>query len=812
MNKPIRHTLVHLLKAPGYTTAIVMTLALAVAANTAIFSAVHAVLLDPLPLRQPKNLVIAWKTDAARNLPVIEISYNSFRHWQAQTRSFEQMAAMGSSTWPSVLDGRGESVRLSSAGVSASFFETLGARPLLGRAFRSEDDVPNAPRVVVLSHATWVQRFGADPAIVDTSIRLDEDQLHTVVGVMPRGFDFPRGTDYWTPIVPILAHSSDRWKIDALENVGVLYVIGRLRDGVTPAVAAAELDRVARSRPGPFPPPAGVSAVAVTPFLDYVLGPVRLALWLLLAAVAVLLLIACANVSGLMLTRVTLRRREHAIRLALGASRFALGRQWALEAALLSATGGVLGFAASRWVASAIVALAPDDIPRLADVAINFPVALFTLAAVFFIALLCGAGPVFQASASNLVDALNESAGGTTSGRSHRARSLLVVLQIALAVVLLVSAGLCVRSFANLHQVDLGFNPSGVLTMDLEPRDPKPSANEWLADLLAYVEAVPGVEAAGGVYLRPLALGPIGQETWVRLEGQPETPEAVRQNPTLNSQIATPGYFRAMRIELKRGRLFDARDTQQAPRVAIVSEGTARRLWPGQDPIGKRFETETFSPEEPRTAWRTVVGVVSDVRYRGLDDVRLDIYDAALQSPQMAGQIMVRTENPLTIAAAIAAEARRRDPRVIIGGITTMEAIVSRAMAPWRLSAWMFMLFATVAFALATLGLFSVVTLDVVNRSREFAVRIALGARSRDIRRRVLWSSGSRVLAGVALGVLAAMGGTRWLESLLFGLAPLDPYTYASVIALVLGVVMAASYLPARRAAGIDPITLLKRD
>ncbi len=439
-----------LLRQRGYTTAAVVTLALAIGANSAIFSAVYAVLLKPSAIFQPGNLVICWERDPAVS-PVVEISYRNFQDWVAHSQSFSQAAAVGSSNWPAILDAGGESARLSSAGVSASFFDTLGVGPELGRVFRSEDDAPNAPRVVILNHGIWIRRFGADPGVIGRTIQLG--QPHRVVGVMPEGFDFPRGTDVWLPVAPILANAGGGHVQSPLENVGVLFVLGRLRGDVTPGMAADELDRVATQLQRTAGTHRFGKAVVVTPFVDYVMGPMRQALWALFAAVGVLLLIGCVNVSGLILTRVSLRRREQAIRLALGASRADLGRQWALETLILSAAGGCLGLIASGWIAQALVALGPEDLPQLSEASINLPVAAFTLVAVFVTALLCAAQPVRDAGSSNLLEALNDSARATPGRHVLRTRSLLLVFQIGLTVVLLVAAGLVVRSFVNLRTI-----------------------------------------------------------------------------------------------------------------------------------------------------------------------------------------------------------------------------------------------------------------------------------------------------------------------------------------------------------------------
>jgi putative ABC transport system permease protein len=809
--RTVRLTVRDLLRQPGYTAATVLTLALAIGANSAIFSAVHGVLLTPSAIRQPDNLVISWERDVPRS-PVVEVSYRNFQDWVAHSRSFSQAAAIGSSTWPAILDGRGESVRLASAGVSASFFDTLGVAPALGRSFRTEDDAPNAERVVILSHATWITRFGADSDVIGTTIQLDEER-HTVVGVMPAGFDFPHRSDVWLPVVPILANAGDGRVQSPLESVGVLFVIGRLHERVTPKMAAEELNRLAAQLQRTSGAHRFGTDVIVTPFLDYLVGPVRHALWALFAAVGVLLLIGCANVSGLMLTRVSVRRREHAIRLALGATSRHLGRHWALETLILSLAGGSLGLIASRWMVQGVVALAPEDVPRLTNISINLPVAAFTFLAVLATAFLCGAQPIRHAGTLNLLEALNDAARATTGRRSLRARSLLLVFQIGLTVVLLVAAGLVVRSFINLRSIDLGFVPSNVLTMNVGTRDAKPSANEWMREVLARVSALPDVEAAGAVYLRPLALGPIGEESSVILEGQPDTQQSARLNPTLSYQVATPGYFTAMRIRLRRGRLFNDRDDMASPRVAIVSEGTARALWRGEDPIGRRILMPTHSSDGGPSVWRTVIGVVSDVRYRGIDDVRLDVYDAALQAAQTAGDLVVRTSrDPLTVATAVQAEARRLDARVVIDRLTTMDAIVSRAVAPWRFSVWMFMLFAVLAFVLATVGLFSLVSLDVAQRRHEFAVRLAVGAQRGDVRRSVLMSAMWRVVPGLAFGLSVAVLGTRAIRHILFGVEPVDLTTYIAVIMLVLVVVTAASWLPAHRAADTDPLTLLRQE
>jgi putative ABC transport system permease protein len=804
----VRHAVRHLLRSPGYTATTVVTFVLAIGANSAIFSAVNTVLLRPLPVAAPDRLAVVWQTDGGGQA-VVELTHRHLREWQSSGGTFTHASLMGSHNWSAVLEGRGEPSRIWFSGVSADFFETLGIRPLVGRALQPDDDVPNAPAVAVLNHGAWVRRFGGDPAVVGTRLMLDGSPVE-IVGVMPPGLDYPQGAELWVPVVPVLASGTPP-STTALDTVGVFYVLGRVRPGLEVSRAASEIDAIERrldaSTPGRLK--WGERAV-VTPFLDHVFGPVRPALRVLWAAVGVLLLIACANVSGLMMTRVSRRRHEHAIRLALGASRAAIGRLWLIEILLIAIVSGALGLVVASWTARAIVALAPDDLPRVSEIAIDPAVAVFTFATVLAVALVTGAFPLRQAGAGGVLG-LQEGERTTAGRRSLRARSTLLVVQVALSVVLLVAAGLVFRSFVALRRVDLGFSPDRVLSLTVQPQSAARPPNVWLDELVARIQGLPGVEAAGTVYLRPLMLGPIGQGVQVFLEGQPETREAAEANPTLNHQIASPGYFHTMKIPLRAGRLFTREDRARTPRVAIVSESTARRLWPGQDPIGRRLLMSSFTPGEPRRAWRTVVGVVSDVRYRGLRDVQLDVYDAALQIGRPADNVVVRTSgDPGALAADVRATARELDPAAIVDSVTTMEAVVQRAEAPWRLATWMFVLFGVLAFALSALGLFSLVALDVAHRAREFAIRLALGATGAAVVRGVLLRAVWRVAWGLALGMAGAFAASRALRGLLFGVAPDDGATYAAVLGLVLAAVTVAAWVPASRAARSNPQMLLR--
>ena len=805
----MRQALRQLLKAPGYMLAAVTTLALAIGASTAIFSAVYAVLLKPMPIRAQEQLVVGWGLNPAR-AGVVELAYLEIDDLVKATPGIGEVAGVGSSTWTAVLGGEGEPRKLASAGVTGNFFEVLGTPPALGRLLRHEDDVAGAPRVVVISHALWVRQFGSDASIVGRRIQLDDERVE-IVGVAPAGFNYPYGTDIWLPVLPVLVASPFK---EPLRSAGVLFMVARLNPGITAAIAAERWTHAnARLQLTSLAPKYDLIA---TPFTEHHIGPARQVLWVVFGAVGVLLLVACANVSGLMLTRVAARQHDHAVRMAVGASRAAVQGQWAREAAVLAGLGGAAGVLVSYWLIGAIVALAPEGIPRLGDISINVPVAAFSVVVMSVAMLLCGMAPMRHSSAINLLETLNDANRTTAGARSYRMRSLLLVAQIAMCVVLLVAAGLVVKSFDRLRDIALGFEPEGVLTLKVEPRVERPAANEWMRSLIERIGELPFAGSVGAVSLLPLELGAIGQGAMVLKEGQPQTVDAARLNPVLNYQVATPGYFEAMGISLKRGRVFDERDTSSSERVAIISERTAALMFPGEDPLGRRLRMATFLPEGGLAA-RTIVGVVGDVRYRGLHEVLPDVYDPASQSPLDALSLAVRIRSgdgidPLAAASAVQQHARELDPRVIVSRITTLETVVSTAMAPWRLSAWVFAVFAALALLLSTVGLFSLVSLDVAHRRRELAVRSALGASATAIVRGVFTVAARRVVAGVIAGLAVALAVSRAIRGLLFEVEAIDAPTYAAVIALVAAVTAVAAYVPARRAASASPLALLRRE
>jgi putative ABC transport system permease protein len=820
MIQDLRLALRQLRKSPGYSLAAIATLALAIGASTAIFSAVYAVLLKPMPIREPGQLVIGWGTSAALNMRVIELAYREIENIAKASPEVGPVAAVGSSSWTDVLDGEGDPVKVPTFGVSGNFFEVLGATPLFGRVLRPDDDLPSSRRVAVISHGIWTRQFGSAPDVVGRTLRLD-GQPHDVVGVMPPGFTYPQGAEIWKAVAPILGNvPGNNGFANAMDNVGVLFMVGRLHHGVTVAAAQDAWTRAnAQLQANTQGPRYDIS---VRPFLDHQIGPARQAIWVLFGAVGVLLMIACANVSGLMLTRVSLRAHDDAVRAAIGGSRMAIARLWAAETICLTIIAGAIGLIACQWLIGLIIAFAPEGIPRLDEVTMDLPVAVFSILVMTVATFLCGVAPIRHASFVTLTDTLNDSSRTMTSGRSSRTRGSLLVAQIGLAVVLLVSAGLVVRSFNALQTLDFGFSRDAVLRLKVEPRDQSQPVNTWISGFLPQIAAMREVEAAGAVYLTPMELGTIGQGTWAVAEGQPETQETAHSNPIVNYQTATADYFRAMRIPLVRGRMFNEADSATAPRVTLISESTAAAFFPGQDPVGKRIKAASFNANQrnPDGVWRTIVGVVGSVRYKGLHEIPLDMYDPPAQSTVGTVTSLVVRLKPgeegqaLAVAAAIKTQARQRDPRVLVSGIGMIEDVVNKEIAPWRFSAWVFALFAALAFSLSMLGLFSVVSLDVANRRREFAIRMALGASSRHIVGGVLRPAGVRAAVGVASGLLIAAVATRSLQSLLFGVSLTDGLTYSSVVMLVAVVVAIASYWPARRAAaaGANPLALLRRD
>jgi putative ABC transport system permease protein len=829
---------------PAFVLSVVVTFALAIGTTTAIFAALDAVILTPLPFGDPAALVVAWGQDPGRAQPVREVAHAQFREWQVRARAFSRLAVMSSAnsslTWTRA---DGERRKLVSAAVSHEFFDVLGARPSLGRSFLLDEDRIDAPPAVILSDAFWAREYARDTSVVGRAITLD-DRPVTIVGVMPRGFALPYGADVWTPVAPAIGPQfidNPSW--------GVLYLVGRLRPGVDAARAQQELGPLFQEferRHGL--PGSDTLAGTVMPLTTFVLGNTRPVLLALCGTGAVVVIIACANIIGLFLVRVLARQRDSAVRVALGASRGRIVALWLTESGILAAAGLFFGLMLAWWGAHALAALAPVSTPQLDRITLTWNGLMFATVVSLAGACVCGTVPGWLASRRAMDASLSDGARAGETASQRRGRHALVVGQLALALMLLVGAGLMIRSVLVLRSLDLGYLPSRVLTVDvaayseadvLAAKTPPPAPADGSLEarrraflerarrseelmrpyrlaydgMLARVRALPQVQAAGGTYQLPLIYGPIGMDASILLEGQALFPARDwMRNPTVNQMSVTEGYFEATGARLLAGRLFTSRDTAASAPVVVIGETAARRFFPGREPIGRQLIVAGAPRDaDGNSRWQTVIGVVSDSRLRGIDDLRLDVYMPHQQTTQRANAIVIRTTtDPAELAPAVRAAILAADPGAVIGRVQTLEAIVDTAMAPWRFGMLLFTLLAAVAFTLALTGLFGVMAYSVAQRHHEIAVRLAVGAMPRQVQALILREGAMLIVAGLALGVLGAAAGGRALASVLFGITPADPMTFVAVIGFVTLATLAACYVAARRTARVDALRLLR--
>ncbi|HEU4451578.1 MAG TPA: ABC transporter permease [Longimicrobium sp.] len=793
----LRFALRWLAKSPGFAAVVVLTLALGIGANTAIFSVVNAVLLRPLPYPDPERIVRVW--------PESPLPPGGFVEMDEGKRAFERLGGVGAEG-AFALTGAGGPERLEGADVTAGLFPMLGVAPAAGRGFTPDENAPGRDAVVVLSHALWQQRFGASPAVIGQRITLN-GVPRTVVGVMPAGFQFPsRRTQLWVPTVLDAANPASYW------NPGGLNVYGRLAEGATPEQALREvrtlLPRMKEKFPWPMPDAWG-AGLSVVPLQTLMAGEVRKGLMVLLGAVGAVLLIACVNVANLLLARTAARRREMATRAAMGASRMRLLRQMLTESILLSLAGGAGGLLLALAGGRVLLAALPADLPRSGEVGVDARVLGFTLLLALGTGVLFGLLPAIRASRGDLHASLK--AGGRRSGSasSQRLSGALVMVEVALAVVLVIGAGLLLQSLWKLRQVDPGFRPEGVTTARLTltgPRFEDPArVAAFYDDVLTRVRALPGVRAASVVSQLPLDGAFSGFP--FEVEGRPPAPGAAP--PTAGSWVATPDHLRAMGIPLLRGRSFEAADGAGSVRVALVNEALARRYWPGEDPIGKRLR-----PAWMREGWLTVVGVVGNVRHEGLGSQDgPEFYRAFAQEPAPVMTLVVRADAaPQAMAAALRAAVAAADPDVPASDLRPLEAVVSASVARPRFTSLLLAVFAAVALVLGAVGIYGVVAYAVSQRTHEIGVRMALGAGSDTVLRLVLRQGAVLAGIGVVLGLAAALALTRVLGSLLFGVSALDPLTFAAVGTAVVAVALVASWVPARRAARVDPAVALRTE
>jgi putative ABC transport system permease protein len=794
-------------------------LALGLGANIGIFAVAHAVLLRPLPVADQQSLVIMWERSEQRGVSVWEVSYRDFRDWESQNASFVQLAATGAINWSGRLMLKEGPIVVPFAAVSGGFFDVLGTRSALGRALTRADDTRSSPPVAVLSASTWRNHFRSDLGVIGGTAMIDDGagmSAVTIVGVMPPEFDYPGGAALWIPIAPTLNRLSVAEGYDMLEErgLGILYVLGRLKAGVGLSQARADMDTLVNRLTGTGKPGTG-RAIVVTPLVDHVFGRTRPALLLLMGAAGIVLLLTCANVIGLLLAHLSAHRRDLAIRIALGADRSHLIRQAFAEGAALVVAGLAAAAMLAFWSVPFLTALAPEGVPRLSEVTFRTPVLIgFAAVASALTALLCGLLPLLillRRTRPTLLRPVEPPSRTSTLP----VRNGLLVVQTALAVVLLVAATLAVRSFHAIQRVHLGFDPAGLVTFDVLPPTGKygkhETNNRFYREAIERVRRLPGVSAVAGVYLRPFEFGAIGSSAAVVLDGQsPRDREAWRRNPSLNAEAITPDYFQVMRIPVLQGRAFSEHDTENSPPVVIVSLSAARRLWPGQHPIGKRLFA---SYDRPKGNWQTVVGLVGDVRYRGLTESTFELYKPYLQSEDTVKHIIVRTaENPSTFVARLRSEIRSVDPDSIVDAIRPMEAVVARQLAPWRFVAVLFSMLAALALMVAVVGLYAVVAHHVTDRNREIGIRIALGARREQIIRYFAMGIARVITTALLAGLLIAAVAARSVNALLFGVAPDDAATYAIVCLLMLVAVSVGAYGPIRRATTVDPIVALRQE
>jgi putative ABC transport system permease protein len=803
VGQDLRYGLRMLVKSPVFTSVAVLALALGIGANSAIFSVVNAVLLRPLPFKNPDELVMVWDNAAQQGFPKDTPSPANFLDWRQQNNVFTGMSATVPRSFN--LTGVGEPERLDGRRVSANLFDLLGVRPLLGRTFAPDEDKPGT-KVVLMSEGLWRRRFGSDPEIIGRAVTLSGES-YSVIGVLPKEVELPARDNWHDQLwVPIAFPSEEA----ASRGSHYLDVIARLKPGISVKQAQAEMDTIATALAQQYPQFNQGRGAVVTPLHEQVVGDIRPALLVLLGAVAFVLLIACANVANLLLARAAVREKEIALRLALGASRSRITRQFLTESVLLSAIGGGTGLLFSLAALTVLRRFIPPDISRIQAIAIDAKVLMFTLAVSLLTAFIFGIAPALHAVHSNLNETLKDSGRDSAAGaRGNRLRNVLVISEVAVSFLLLIGAGLLINSFMHLRNLNPGFKTDHILTMKVELSEVKYPDKEHRAaffdELRRRVQNLPGVETVAIGNNLPFTYN--GDSVLIAVEGIPD-PQP-NQWPDVVVRVISPKYFQTMGIPLVMGRDFTQHDNASGRKVVIVTEKTARHYWPGQNPIGKRLKPGTTASKQP---WWEVIGVVKDVRQNDfVAEPKMQMYMPHAQVQSFAANaLVVRSKvEPLSLAASVRNQVWEIDPDQPVSEIRTMQEIVAGAVARQRFSMVLLGVFAGLALVLAAVGIYGVMSYSVAQRTREIGIRMALGAQRTDVLKITVTQGLKLVGFGLLIGLAVALVLTRVMASLLFRISATDPITFVAISLVLLAVAILASYVPALRATKVDPIIAL---
>ncbi len=804
--RDLRYGIRFFLRNPAFSAVAIIVLALGIGATTAIFSVINTVLLKPLPFKDSASLI--WFHGTQTQLSEAPFAVADYLDWKKQAQLFEGISGfVGYGAFN--LSGIDQAEQLRGVYVSSDMFSVLGVQPIIGRNFLPHEDKPDHYRVALLSYGMWQRRFGADRNLVGKTIKLDGLD-YTVVGIMAPGFQFPIiGGDYlfpadlWVPLPLTEKRAADR-------NTSYLLVVGRLKPGVTIKKAQAEIDVIAKQLEREYPATNTGDRIKLVPLREAIIGDSRLTLFILFGTVVLVLLIACANTANLLLARAATRQKEIAIRTALGVSRGRMIRQLLTENMILAIIGGGLGLLIATVGTKLLVVLSPENIPRLKETGLDISVLSFTLAVSVLTGLIFGLAPALQLIKGDLNQFLNESGRGSSSGSGRaRIRSSLVVVEVALALMLLISSGLMIKSFVELLLVKPGMNPSNLLTLELSLSPKKYSdlktQTAFFTNVVNRTQNLPGVESVAGASTLPLSGG---SSTIFNIEGRPVPPE--NQLPWAGFQWVTPNFFRTLNIPLIKGREFSEGDNETTPKVVVINERLARQHWGDGDPIGQKIKIR-YGTEK---VIREIVGVVGNVKHLGLDrEVQAEIYMPTYQAPEYFMYLLVRTKsNPLALAKVIQNEVARIDKDQPVANIKTMENVFSESVAPRRFSMLLITLFAAIALVLSSVGIYSVISYSVAQRRQEIGIRMALGANAKDVLTLVIGQGFKLVLIGTVIGLAGAFGLTRLLQSMLFNVSTTDPAVFFGISFTLISVALLASYIPARRAAKIDPMTALRHD